>query len=313
MKPKIISKVISSKFDEWVKNISDSKVQKLVRDNSIITGGCIASMLLKEKVNDYDIYFTNKETVLAVAEYYTRQWNIEHGDDGYVLDGAKMDEYLKNFDERAMPGGAGMNMTPDRVKIIFKSRGIAGDVPSDEEIDEADKVASDKIDETKPKYRPVFMSCNAITLSNQIQIVIRFYGDPDNIHQHYDYMHCTNYWISKHPETNAPKLVLKQEALECLLTRELKYVGSKYPIASIVRMRKFIKRGWTVNAGQVLKICYQISKLDLDDVAVLEDQLTGVDVAYFVQLVNALAEHKKKNPDFVLDYSYLAEIIDRIF
>lgn len=307
MKPKVINKVINKKFDEWVSSIIDPTVQKLVRENSIITGGCIASMLLKEKVNDYDIYFTNKVTVLAVAEYYVNEWNVTKNDDGYVLDGAMMKEYAENFDKRGLPGGAGLNMTEDRVKIIFKSRGIAGDLPTDTEMEEALEVAEDKITEGI-KYRPVFMSCNAITLSDQIQIVIRFYGDPENIHQHYDYMHCTNYWSSKDQ-----KLVLKQEALECLLAKELKYVGSKYPIASIVRLRKFIKRGWTVNAGQILKISYQIAKLDLDDVAVLEDQLTGVDVAYFAQLVDTLAKHMEKNPDFKLDYSYLAEIIDRLF
>ena len=152
------------------------------------------------------------------------------------------------------------------------------------------------------------MSSNAITLSGKIQIVIRFYGDPEEIHQHYDYVHCTNYWTSKEGE-----LVLKQPALEALLARELIYVGSKYPIASMIRTRKFINRGWTINAGQYLKMAYQVHKLDLNDPNVLEDQLTGVDVAYFLQLIDALRSHKEAHPDFVLNYGYLATIIDKMF
>src|SRR5690606_25046051 len=153
-------------------------------------------------------------------------------------------------------------------------------------------------------YRPVFMSTNAITLSHRVQIVMRFYGEPDTIHENYDFVHCTNYWKSWDNE-----LVLRQPALEALLARELRYVGSKYPICSIIRLRKFIHRGWTINAGQILKMAMQVSELDLKDPAVLEDQLTGVDSAYFIQLMAKLKEH---DPEKV-NAAYLVEIIDRMF
>jgi len=159
-------------------------------------------------------------------------------------------------------------------------------------------------DDGKAKYRPVFMSTNAITLSHKVQIVLRFFGDADKIHENYDYVHCTNYWTSKSGE-----LTLRQPALESLLARDLRYVGSKYPICSVIRLRKFIKRGWTVNAGQILKMMMQISELDLSSHDVLQDQLTGVDAAYFVQLVSKVRE---KDPDKV-DAAYLVEVIDRLF
>jgi hypothetical protein len=141
-------------------------------------------------------------------------------------------------------------------------------------------------------------------LSHKVQIVLRFYGSADTIHENYDYVHCTNYWTSKDDE-----LVLRQPALESLLAKELRYVGSKYPICSVIRLRKFIKRGWTVNAGQILKMMLQISELDLKDHKVLQDQLTGVDAAYFVQLVSMV---KENDPEKV-NSAYLVEIIDRMF
>ncbi len=305
MKKKTIVKVLNSKFEEFAKSITDPSVQKLVRENSIITGGCIASMLLKEKVNDFDIYFTNKETVKAVAKYYCNLWNIAHLDDGYVVDGAD------SGNEFLMMGGAGLNLTSDRIKIIFKSKGVVkeeGAIDDDAELEEWPDGKPVADDSSLPRYRPIYISSNAITLSQKIQIILRFYGDPDDIHQHYDYMHCTNYWLSKTKE-----LTLKQPALECLLSKELIYVGSKYPIASIIRLRKFINRGWTVNAGQVLKMSWQISELDLTNIAVLEDQLTGVDVAYFNMLIDALQTKIQKDSNFKLDYSYLVSIIDKIF
>lgn len=310
MKKKTINSIICKKFDEWLEHIEDENVRSLVSENSIITGGCIASMLLKEQVNDFDVYFTNKETVKAVAEYYVSVWNVANNDNGYVLDGA-----VENKNNPESRGGVALNMTPDRIKIIFDSDGVAkenGAIDDENEIEEWPDGKPEVSEESKPKYRPIYLSNNAVTLSNKIQIVIRFYGDPDNIHQHYDYVHCTNYWLSK-----ARNLTLKQDALEALMARELRYVGSKYPLASVIRTRKFIKRGWTINAGQYLKMAFQISELNLKDISVLEDQLTGVDVAYFTYLISALQDHANKQKEtgneFKLEYSYLATIIDKIF
>lgn len=70
MKRRTIKRILRKKFKEFLDSIDDERVQKLVAENSIITGGAISSMLLHEKVNDFDVYFKNSETALAVAEYY---------------------------------------------------------------------------------------------------------------------------------------------------------------------------------------------------------------------------------------------------
>jgi len=105
------------------------------------------------------------------------------------------------------------------------------------------------------KYKPIFLSTNAITLSGKIQIIIRFFGEPEEIHKNYDYVHCTNYWTSWNNE-----LVTTVKALEAILAKELVYVGSKYPLCSIFRMKKFITRGWTINTGQILKMVMQLNE-----------------------------------------------------
>lgn len=312
MKAKTIKKVIKAKVDDWLASIEDERVRELASKNTVVTGGCIASMLLKEPVNDFDLYFTNKETTAAVAEYYVARFSSKN----------KAGIEVPIF----------VDKEGDRVRIVVKSAGVAseegtstpyeyfesrpddhagryvgevlGDAGDIEEAMEETTEAALAVDDGKPKYRPVFLSTNAITLSHKVQIVLRFYGSADTIHENYDYVHCTNYWTSKDGE-----LVLRQPALESLLAKELRYVGSKYPICSVIRLRKFIKRGWSVNAGQILKMMLQISELDLKDHAVLQDQLTGVDAAYFVQLVSKV---KEKDPEKV-NSSYLVEIIDRMF
>ena len=312
MKTKTIKKVIKAKVEDWLSSIEDEKVRALASENTIVTGGCIASMLLKEPVNDFDLYFTNKETAVAVANYYVGRF------------------HSKNKAGINVP--ISVDHETDRVRIVVKSAGIAseegtetpyeyfegrpdaeadkyvgevlGDAGDIEEALEETTDAALAVDDGKPRYRPIFLSTNAITLSHKVQIVLRFYGSADTIHENYDYVHCTNYWTS-----NDDELVLRQPALESLLARDLRYVGSKYPICSVIRLRKFIKRGWTVNAGQILKMMLQISELDLKDHKVLQDQLTGVDAAYFVQLVSKV---KEKDPEKV-NSAYLVEIIDRMF
>lgn len=317
MKIKTINSVICKKFDDWLSSIKNEELKKDIESNSIITGGCIASMLLKEDVKDFDVYFTNKQTVKKVAEYYLKEWILTHPEDsdGYVLDGADCDKIDDKNVTDYKSGGAGLNMTEDRIKIIFKSRGVVkeeGALSDEDEIEEYPDAKPEVDPESKPKYRPVYITNNSITLSQKIQIVLRFYGDPETIHQHYDYVHCTNYWTSKER-----KVTTKKEALESLLSKTLVYIGSKYPICSVIRSRKFIKRGWSVNAGQYLKMAFQISKLDLENINVLEDQLIGVDVAYFGMLIDALKQQmekaKEENKEFRIDYNYIATIIDKIF
>ena len=162
--------------------------------------------------------------------------------------------------------------------------------------------------QTKDPYRPVFLSTNAITLADKVQLVTRFYGSPEDIHKNYDFVHCTNYF-----DFGSGELVLKQEALECLMNKELKYHGSKYPLCSVIRTRKFIQRGFHINAGQYLKMCFQLSQLDLTNIDVLEDQLCGVDSCYFMQLIEGLRSKQENDPNFKVEETYVASIIDRIF
>lgn len=317
MKIKTINKIITKKFQELVASITDDHVKELVKKNSIVTGGSIASMLLQEKVNDYDIYFTNKETVLVVSKYYVKKFNEANGTGIDIIDGSEYQQHLKDMEAQGIPrdvveykGVTGLNLTEDRVKIHVKGLELekdAVDPNSESSIEEALKEAEKIVADGKPKYRPVALSCNAITLSDDIQLVIRFYGSPEEIHRTYDFVHATNYWSS------VDGLHINQPALESLITKELKYFGSKYPIASVIRTKKFTARGWTCNAGQYLKMCFQISELDLNDMEVLEDQLTGVDVAYFSMLIAAIREKKTNDPNFNFGYEYISTIIDKIF
>jgi hypothetical protein len=159
-----------------------------------------------------------------------------------------------------------------------------------------------------PKYKAVFLSTNAISLTNKVQLVIRFYGDAYEIHSNYDFVHATCFWRSEDNYLSLPR-----EALEAIITKELIYTGSKYPLCSIFRTKKFINRGWQINAGQYLKMALHLNEMNLLDLSVLEEQLTGVDAAYFHQVIDSIRNKQNGDPNFELDNMYLFEVINRIF
>lgn len=307
MNNRMIQANLSKKFNDFLSSITDDKVKEMVASNSIISGGAITSMFLGEKVKDYDIYFTNKEACLAVTKYYVEEF--------YNLNKETVIKIKPEVIEKE-----------NRIRINIQSIGVAGEETVNDEdegenpifsmsdnLEKADNINADKLTEINKgnpkKYQPIFLTDNAITLSNKVQLIIRFYGTPSEIHKNYDFIHCTNYWNSHNHE-----LILKKKALNSLLTKNLYYVGSLYPLCSLIRMRKFLKKGWHINAGEILKIALQISSLDLYNVNVLAEQLIGVDTNYFRQMIHFLqSTNKDDNNKLTVDYPYIVSLIDKIF
>lgn len=309
-KSKTIKSILSRKIDKWIESIDDKDLREQLKKSVIVTGGAIVSMLQGEEVNDYDVYLRDHDTVAKVARYYVSKFEKRRKNKDIELkvidDGTRVQIKAQSAGIATADGEATykyFESQPDHEAGEY----ISSVMDNPLEIEDTYQDTKDKVKQNPKKsdgFKPVFLTSNAITLTDKIQIVLRFYGEPDEIHENYDFVHCTSYWTNWDN-----KLVLRAEALESILAKELKYVGSKYPICSIVRLRKFITRGWRINAGQILKMAFQISKLDLEDIATLEDQLTGVDTAYFVQMIERL---KQKDPEKV-DSAYLVELINELF
>lgn len=164
------------------------------------------------------------------------------------------------------------------------------------------KGAKKALKSTKETYSVLAITENAITLTGQIQIILRFVGPAEEIHRNYDFVHTTNWYTEK------TGLVLNEAALESTLSKQLKYVGSQYPLCSLFRIKKFLSRGWTINAGEMLKIAYDISKLDFQNIDVLKDQLVGVDSMYFKALIAQIEKEGKP-----IDRTYLFSLVNQVF
>lgn len=315
MQRKTLRKVLRLKIEDWLDTIDDIEVRQIASENLIITGGCIPSLLMGDRVNDYDFYMRTKESAIALSKYYVDKYNEANKDN-------TIEPYVYEFEEENIKGEL-----EERVGIMIKSAGVAGVNASDDDYEYyemtdnihgdgasayIDKMLDREEEGDLPKNRPVFLSQNAITLSNSVQLVIRFFGEPDKIHDNYDFQHAMCYYDYHNDELELPSA-----ALEAMMSKTLYYKGSLYPICSLFRIRKFIERGWKISAGEILKISWQISEIDLSDVNTLRSQLTGVDAAYFHQVIRIIEHEKRSNEligeSFELDSTYVINLIDRIF
>ena len=345
MKAKTIQTTIASKMADWLLTLPE-ELRDQVEKDIVVTGGSIASMFLQENVNDYDMYFRSIKTVLLVSRHYCKKWNTDYDshltpelritfdglmpledyddelcfenhsftyengqkerrndDDRFIISpyASDLDEIINNHVDKVK-----------RVEIFIRSEGICDS--SDDELEVQNKITEDihkavedhEKDEENTKYNIRYLSSNAITLSDKVQIVIRFYGEPSEIHDTYDFVHATNYW------THDDGLVTNTRALEAILSRELIYTGSKYPLASIFRTRKFILRNWSCHVGNYLKMAIQLNEFNLFDHEVLQEQLTGVDAAYLNGVISAVRTKIKDNPGFQFNAMYLCEVCDRL-
>lgn len=180
MQIKTIQRNIENKMNEWLITISDEKLRKEVRENVLVSGGCISSMLLGEDIKDYDVYLQKQDVLSEIARYYTKDIiNIR------VFDGADRNRLLDEVrgKENIFAIAVG-NLKANQVKLFFND--LSGGM----------RVNEDK--ETQEKeYIPLYFSPNCISLSNKIQLVLRFNGNAQEIHKNYDFVHATNYCTSK--------------------------------------------------------------------------------------------------------------------
>ena len=189
MNSKNMAKHLSRKLKDWVQSIGDPVVAKVVKDNAIVTGGALVSLLTGEPPNDYDIYFKTFESCLVVADYYAKKWNEMYPNKPQVT---------INHDE------------DKRITAFIESVGVVLEDGEDGIDDESEPVYTDddepdvqEVDD-RPKYRPRYFSTNAISLSDKIQLVIRFYGSVEEIHTNYDFVHCTCSYDFKENKVDLP-------------------------------------------------------------------------------------------------------------
>lgn len=278
MNKQYIERYLKEKVEDFTKGLGiTADMQRKVKNNVVVAGGSIRSLLSGEEPNDIDIYFKDQKLLFEVVRQVI--------DDNYVeasvlLGNPNEDDGSYDVDDGWTNNGS------NGVYVWLQSMGVWG--PDDEPDPEKQEVA--------------FITGNAITFSNGFQLVTRFTGSEEEILSTFDFAHTANYYsIQK-------GLVLNDEALVAILNKQLVYVGSKYPLASLMRIKKFEKIGYSIPTSELLKIAFNLNDFDLTDEAVLADQLTGVDVSYTGELVREVKSYGKD-----IDTGYLMKLASEIY
>jgi hypothetical protein len=125
-----------------------------------------------------------------------------------VLDGRKREDYLNNIqssfeidDNESEEAVRYKTLKLDQVKLNISSIGMKKELIEGK------------------KYQVAFFSQNAISLTEDLQIVLRFSGNVTQIHKTFDFVHATYFTFEEGLVTNVA-------ALESILTKSLRYQGS---------------------------------------------------------------------------------------
>lgn len=293
MNEKRIVQRLNIETKKWIETIQDEELKDKVKNNVVVAGGAITSLLEGETPNDYDVYIRDFDVLVDLANYYAELWN---------KDGRHKSKVTIQVDVPEPEG----DVETSKVICFITSKGVAGEEEESTKASAGTEANIEVEEDEVADYRPVFFTDNAISLKGKIQLVLRFWGEPEKIISSFDYVHCTNYF-----DRGNQDLHISKDALMSILNKQLKYVGSQFPICSLFRMRKYMERGYTISAGEILKMAFQISNLDLTDINVLREQLIGVDTTYMIDLVDRLEQAQEDNVD--IDYAYVVDLIDEIF
>lgn len=106
------------------------------------------------------------------------------------------------------------------------------------------------------KFHVKLITDNAINLSDKIQVITKFTGTPYKVVENFDWKHIKSYY-----DCNTEKLFLTSDVYQLVCEKELVYTGSNYPLSSLMRLKKYIKKGWNVSNITILHIALDIIKV----------------------------------------------------
>jgi len=235
--------------------LSSTVFNKEILCSSFIAGGAIVSTAKDEHVKDYDLFFTT--TKAATAVFNTLIQRIGVG------------SYFKlQFDVDPI----NPNLQRGRLVLARETQVSIEDL-IEEFNDTVKKLKGNK----RVKVYPCYLSKNALTLTNGVQLIFRFIGEPKEVFTTFDYEHCKVYWRPNPLGLLLGSVYYEGRSQESLAKNELIYTGhTRFVLSAISRLNKFIKRGWGVSPSSLLSLAVSASKVDWSDPAALEEELLGI-------------------------------------
>jgi len=168
-------------------------------------------------------------------------------------------------------------------------------------------------------FTPAFKTNNALsynllphgeTNSIRVQLIRKYFGTPNEIISKFDYTVCMAAYEPNHGVNWEWGTMTVDDRFLYHLSEKLLVFNHKteYPIASLWRAKKYLKREFKLPAIECIKLALAINNLKIGSYEGLKDQLEGIDTFFLKDLTDAMLE----KADEVYDFEQALEWMDRI-
>lgn len=150
-----------------------------------------------------------------------------------------------------------------------------------------------------------------INLKFQLIMIPDTYKGHENIFEKFDFTICMAAYYFKED-----KFVFHDDFFKHLSQRRLVFNHkTKYPINSLIRVKKYLNREFKISGVELLKMGLAINNLNMKNYQDLKEQMEGIDTLFLKDLTDALMNDKEKKYDFEqameLIENYLQKYYDR--
>lgn len=146
----------------------------------------------------------------------------------------------------------------------------------------------------------------------QLIVLQDLFGDPKTIFSYYDFTVCmAAYQFFKDGENEG--FVFGDDFFKHVGQRRLVFhTGTMFPICSMLRVMKYIKRGFFITGMEILKLGLSIHTLKIETYADLRRQLQGIDTAFLSDLTTQMKDGEPLGAKQYIMDEFMAMIEDFI-
>jgi len=136
-----------------------------------------------------------------------------------------------------------------------------------------------------------------------------FVGTPEEVIPHFDFTVAMCAFV---PDKN--EFHYDDKFMEHLAARTLVYnPDSKNPLSTMVRVKKFIARGYSISGVELVKLGLAINNISIVTYKDLKEQLEGIDTVLLKELTDALLVKADTEYDFREFLTMAEEYLDRFY
>lgn len=163
--------------------------------------------------------------------------------------------------------------------------------------------------QTIPIISPNAISYRTEGATYQIITKESFIGNPNTVIDNFDYTICMGAY-----DIRKDNFVLHKNFLLDLSKRMLCFnENAPYPLCSLFRLRKFMKRGFSISGSEIIKLGLSVNNLKITNYKELREHLLGIDTLFLKDLTDTLLEKKETAYDFHLFLHEIDMHIDKYY